>query len=294
MVRQRRDRGQGVIGSIFGVLSQGSPATSLPADPVSSTPIAATSTGSAFRAAKAPFPSHRAAPCAAGVSDEQESGTTARSRTDRECRQAVAGCGRPSGSPPGSARVTASPAEQDSELCTMADFSRRVPLDELRGRGLMKGLQPEVLEKISRWPSAHAHGDEACTQLIAYMDGSACMTRAWPRLAAEAGWGAVIFAVDASGVWKLAGGTWGPVETDPAAQLFLGASRPTSPVAEVTAIASVLRMLRAARVSIPLTILSRIHSSRWELFWARSRPFGDTYGPAGTERGAMLQATWWY
>ena len=56
--------------------------------------------------------------------------------------------------------------------------------------------------------------------------------------------------------WKLAGGVWGPVETDPAAQLFFGASRPTSPVAEVTAIASVLRMLRAARVSIPLTILS--------------------------------------
>ena len=90
----------------------------------------------------------------------------------------------------------------------------------------MKGLQPEVLEQISRWPSAHAHGDEACTQLIAYTDGSACMTRAWPRLAAEAGWGAVIFAVDASGVWRLAGGIWGPVETDPAAQLFLGASRP--------------------------------------------------------------------
>ena len=84
----------------------------------------------------------------------------------------------------------------------------------------------------------------------------ACMTRAWPRLAAEAGWGAVIIAVDESGVWRLAGGIWRPVETDPAAQLFLGASRPTSPVAEVTAIAGVLRMLRAARVSISFTILS--------------------------------------
>ena len=49
----------------------------------------------------------------------------------------------------------------------MADFLRRVPLDELRGRGLMRGLQPEVLEQISSWPSAHAHGDELCTQLIA-------------------------------------------------------------------------------------------------------------------------------
>ena len=56
------------------VLSQGSPATLLPADPVSSTPIAATSTGSAFRAAKAPFPFQRAAPYAAGfqVSKSQE------------------------------------------------------------------------------------------------------------------------------------------------------------------------------------------------------------------------------
>ena len=33
-----------------------------------------------------------------------------------------------------SARVTAGPAEQGFELCTVADFSRRVPLDELRGR----------------------------------------------------------------------------------------------------------------------------------------------------------------
>ena len=94
-------------------------------------------------------------------------------------------------------------------------FTKSSLLDELRGRGLMKGLQPEVLEKISRWPSAHACGDEACTQIIAYTDGSACMTRAWPRLAAEAGWGAVIFAVDVSGVWRLAGGTWEPVETHP-------------------------------------------------------------------------------
>ena len=59
------------------VLSQGSPATSLPTDPVSSTPIAATCTASTFRAARAPFPSQRAAPYAAGVSHEQESGAAA-------------------------------------------------------------------------------------------------------------------------------------------------------------------------------------------------------------------------
>ena len=134
------------------VLSQESPATSLQTDPVSSTPIAATSTGSAFRAAKAPFSSQRASTFQMSKSKERPPGAD-------QIVNAV-GCRRSSGSPsPGSARVTAGPAEQDSELCTMADFSRRVPLDELRGRGLMKGLQPEVLEQISRWPSAHAHGD---------------------------------------------------------------------------------------------------------------------------------------
>ena len=56
------------------VLSQGSLATLLPANPVSSTPVAATSTGSAFRAAKAPVPSQRATPHAAGflISKSQE------------------------------------------------------------------------------------------------------------------------------------------------------------------------------------------------------------------------------
>ena len=54
----------------------------------------------------------------------------------------------------------------------------------------------------------------------------------------------------------MAGGEWRPVETDPAALSFLGAFRPTSLVAEVTAIASVLRMLRAARMFIPSTVLS--------------------------------------
>ena len=55
------------------VLSQESPAALLP-DPVSSTPVAMTSVGSAFRAAKDLFPSQRATPHAAvfQVSKSQE------------------------------------------------------------------------------------------------------------------------------------------------------------------------------------------------------------------------------
>ena len=135
--------------------------------------------------------------CVAGLQTSQESGAAAGSRADFECiRQATAG-GRASRTSVlwTSARATADPAEQAFEVCTMADFSRRVPLDELRCRGLMKGLQPEILEQEPKWPLAQAAVCEACTQLIAYTDGSACMTRAWPRLAAEAGWGAVIIVI---------------------------------------------------------------------------------------------------
>ena len=131
------------------VPSQGSPATSLPADPVSSTPIAATSTGSAFRAAKANFTSQRAAPYAVGF---QMSKSQERSPGADQFVNAVAGCRRLSGSPsPGSARVTAGPAEQDSELCTMADFSRRVPLDELRGRGRHGKTSWEIPGHFTCW-----------------------------------------------------------------------------------------------------------------------------------------------
>ena len=157
----------------------------------------------------------------------------------------------------------------------------------------MRRLQPEVLEQISSWPSAHAHGDELCTQLIAYTDGSACMTRARPRLAAEAGWRSVTIAVDASGVWKLAGGVWGPVETDPAAQLFFGASRPTCPVADHR------HCERAEDATCGSCLHPVDHSLGFEVhvrgcFGRRSRPFGDTSGPAGAERSTMLQATCCY
>ena len=74
VVQQRRDRGQGVSGSIFGGSEPGVSSYVASSGSCSSTPVAATSTGSAFRAAKAPFPSQRATPYAAGfqVSKSQE------------------------------------------------------------------------------------------------------------------------------------------------------------------------------------------------------------------------------
>ena len=65
------------------VLSQGSPVTSLPADPVSSTPIAATSTASVRSRLLSPPTVRRRVL----RGSEQESGAAAGSRSDRECRR---------------------------------------------------------------------------------------------------------------------------------------------------------------------------------------------------------------
>ena len=88
----------------------------------------------------------------------------------------------------------------------------------------------------------------------------------------------------------MAGGVWEPVETDPAAQLFFGASRPTSPVADCE---------RAEDATCGSCLHPVDHSLGFEVrvggcFGRRSRPFGDTSGPAGADRGTMLQATCWH
>ena len=91
--------------------------------------------------------------------------------------------------------------------------------------------------------------------------------------------------MDASRVWK-AGGVW-PVETVP---LFSCSSvlRVRPAAAEVSAIASVLKMPRAARFSIPLTILS---DSQYALGVVLGEDRAFSSGLSGTERGTMLHAT---
>ena len=157
------------------VLSQVSPATPQQADPVSTTPIATTSAGSNFPAGKAPFPLAAGCAVCCGVSDKARV-RSGRREQSRFRMQAPGHCRRESFKNERALGVGAChgrPSGAGVRGCTMADFSRRVPLDELRGRGLMKGLQPEILEQISTWPLAKVAVCKVCTQLIAYTDGSA-------------------------------------------------------------------------------------------------------------------------
>ena len=124
------------------VLSQVSPAIRQDADPVSPTSIATISVGSNFRAATASFPSPRAAPYVAGFqmskSQERLPGVEKTSNV---------------------AAVTLTEALFQERARTQARACHG-----WRGRGLMKGLRPEILDQSSSWQSAQAHGSEACTQ----------------------------------------------------------------------------------------------------------------------------------
>ena len=72
----------------------------------------------------------------------------------------------------------------------------------------------------------------------------------WPAVPITAGWGAVFLAVWEDGSRRLLGALWGPVDASDASQYFLGAGRPTIPVAEeLTVITVVIMFLRHVQFS---------------------------------------------
>ena len=77
-----------------------------------------------------------------------------------------------------------------------------------------------------------------------HTDGSAVLRKWWPSVPISAGWGALFFALRLDGARRFLGALWGPVDVDVSSQYFLGATRPTIPVAELTAITVVLMLLR--------------------------------------------------
>ena len=65
-----------------------------------------------------------------------------------------------------------------------------------------------------------------------------------PAVPISAGWGAVFFAVKPDGSRRSFGALWEPVDVSGTSHYCLGATRPTIPVAELTAITVVLMLLR--------------------------------------------------
>ena len=94
-----------------------------------------------------------------------------------------------------------------------------------------------VIEAIWAWGDLPCDDDTfAFDHLEVHTDGSAVLQNGWPAVPISAGWGAVFFAVRDDGSRRLLGALWGPVDVSDTSQYFLGACRPTIPVAELTAI----------------------------------------------------------
>ena len=108
----------------------------------------------------------------------------------------------------------------------------------------------QVVEAIWAWGDPPCDDDTfSFDHLEVHTDGSAVLQNGWPAVPISAGWGAVFFAVRDDGSRRLLGALWGPVDVSDTSQYFLGACRPTIPVAELTAITVVFRLLRHVRFS---------------------------------------------
>jgi len=116
---------------------------------------------------------------------------------------------------------------------------------QLRDPRVSPQFFPVSLTRLSR-QSGHGALSRATMTLFAvdhlevHTDGSAVLQNGWPAVPISAGWGAVFFAVRGDGSRRLLGALWGPVDVSDTSPYFLGARRPTIPVAELTAITVVV------------------------------------------------------
>ena len=92
-------------------------------------------------------------------------------------------------------------------------------------------------------------------ELDIFTDGSAVLGGQWPCIPQSAGWSVLFFAKTHEQV-RFLGALWGSVVINQNSSLYLGATRPTSPVAELTAITIALKVIRAIRFQGKVTWVS--------------------------------------
>ena len=97
----------------------------------------------------------------------------------------------------------------------------------------------------ARWQLAP--DDLAVTSVDVFTDGAAELHSAWPRRVCRAGWAAVLLVPrpcdGADADYYYLGALFGPVVTEAELPGFLGASRPSAPVAELTAVLTLLKLM---------------------------------------------------
>ena len=101
------------------------------------------------------------------------------------------------------------------------------------------------IEDIWAWGAPPSDDDTFFFDMLEVRtDGSAVLRKGWPVVPISAGWGALFVVVKPDRSWRFLGALWGPVDVNESSQYFLGATRPTIPIAELTASTVVLMLLR--------------------------------------------------
>ena len=130
-----------------------------------------------------------------------------------------------------------------------AKWREMLGLLDVRGHALVLerarsgGLVADVISHWQAWRSMRP--DELVHSIVIYTDGAARLTQGWPRQVACAGWGAIILARSPAAPGQLLwlGALCSGVVCDMAMSGFLGATRPSAPVAELTAITVIFNLM---------------------------------------------------
>ncbi len=112
---------------------------------------------------------------------------------------------------------------------------------------------PHIVE-VSEW--TWASPEQVITAVEVFTDGSSFLTQNWPRTPARGGWAVVATARIAGGSSLFLGATCGPVVTQEEERGHLGATVPSAPAAELSAILVALFRLSFLPHPIPITVCS--------------------------------------
>ena len=133
------------------------------------------------------------------------------------------------------------------QRCDAVEFIKAMHLRDPRvAPHLQFSSKPQrAIEAIWAWGAPPSDDDTFFFDMLEVRtDGSAVLRKGWPVVPISAGWGALFVVVKPDRSWRFLGALWGPVDVNESSQYFLGATRPTIPVAEITAFTVVLMLLR--------------------------------------------------
>eukprot|EP00974_Lingulodinium_polyedra_P066116 6396281-Lingulodinium_polyedra.AAC.1 len=148
-------------------------------------------------------------------------------------------------------RASAMPGCGDVRLATARCWREALMLRDIRCHPrraeleVARHMKPGVCTAWDSWPLAR--DEDLVDKVEIFTDGAATLVGTWPKMAARAGWAAVLLTLTPApggGLQHaLLGVVWGPVVIGAEEEGFMGALRPTAPVAEHSAVLAAFKLI---------------------------------------------------